>query len=59
MQKHRIEARREILDVGYLSTDRRLEDLLARPGPYLWRIYNIITEGKPLITINEYFPASL
>ncbi len=59
MQKHRIEARREILDVGYLSSDRRLEELLARPGPYLWRTYNIITQGKPLITVKEYFPASL
>jgi len=59
MQRHRIEARREILDVGYLSSYSRLEDLLARPGPYLWRTYNIITQGKPLITVKEYFSVSL
>ena len=59
MQRHRIEARREILDVGYLSSDRHLEELLACPGPYLWRTYNIITQGKPLITVKEYFSASL
>ncbi len=59
MQRHRIEARREIMDVGYLSSDCRLEELLACPGPYLWRTYNIITQGKPLITVKEYFSASL
>jgi chorismate-pyruvate lyase len=59
MQRHRIEARREIMDVGYLSSDRRLEELLVCPGPYLWRTYNIITQGKPLITVKEYFSASL
>ena len=59
MQRHRIEARREILDVGYLSSDRRLEERLACPGPYLWRTYNIITHGKPLITVKEYFSALL
>jgi beta-ribofuranosylaminobenzene 5'-phosphate synthase len=59
MQRHRIEARREIPAVGYLESDRRLEALLARPGPYLWRTYTIITHGKPLITVNEYFPISL
>ena len=42
-----------------VDSDRRLEALLARPGPYLWRTYNIITRGKPLITVNEYFPVSL
>ena len=59
MQRHRIEARREILDVGYLESDRQLEVLLARPGPYLWRVYNIITHGKPLITVKECFPVAL
>jgi beta-ribofuranosylaminobenzene 5'-phosphate synthase len=59
MQKHKIEARREIMDVGYLSSDRHLEDILARSGPYLWRTYNIITQRKPLITVKEYFPVSL
>lgn len=59
MQMHRIEARREIQDVGYLESNRQLEVLLARPGPYLWRVYNIITHGKPLITVKEYFPVAL
>jgi len=59
LQRHRIEARREIIDVGYLSNDRHLEKLLARPGPYLWRTYNIITQGKPLIMVKEYFSTSL
>ncbi len=59
MQRHRIEARREIQDVGYLESNRRLEVLLARPGPYLWRVYNIITDGKPLITVKECFPVAL
>ena len=59
MQRHRIEARREILDVGYLESDRQLEVLLACPGPYLWRVYNIITRGKPLITVKECFSVAL
>lgn len=58
LQRYRIEARREIIDVGYLSSDRHLEELLACPGPYLWRTYNIITQGKPLIMVKEYFSAS-
>ncbi len=59
MQKYRVEARRELIDVGYLDSDSRLEELLARPPPYLWRAYNIITRDKPLITIREYFSISL
>ena len=59
IQRHRIEARRDILDVGYLSSASYLEELLTCPGPYLWRTYNIITQGKPLITVKEYFSASL
>ncbi|MFZ2071928.1 MAG: chorismate pyruvate-lyase family protein [Halobacteriota archaeon] len=59
MQKYRIEARREILDVGYLDSDISLEELLVRPPPYLWRAYNIITRGKPLITVKEYFSTVL
>ncbi len=58
MQKYRIEARREILDVGYIDNERNLEELLARPPPYLWRSYNIITQRKPLITVKEYFSTS-
>lgn len=59
MQKYRIEARREIRDVGYLERDHQLELLLACPGPYLWRVYNIITHGKPLITVKECFSVAL
>jgi beta-ribofuranosylaminobenzene 5'-phosphate synthase len=59
MQRHRIEARREILAVGYLERDRPLEVLLACPGPYLWRVYTIITRGEPLITVKECFSVAL
>lgn len=59
MRRYRIEARREILTVGLVARSRRLRNLLAQPGPYLSRTYNIITEEKPLITISEFFPASL
>jgi beta-ribofuranosylaminobenzene 5'-phosphate synthase len=59
MQRHRIEARREILDVGYLERDSQLEKLLGCSGPYLWRVYTIISQGKPLITVREYFPVAL
>jgi len=59
MQKYRIEARREILDVGYQEREHRLESLFQCSSPFLWRIYNIITGGKVLITVKEYFPVSL
>ncbi len=59
MQKYRMEARREILDVGYLERSQQLESLLQCNAPFLWRVYNIITEGKALITIKEFFPRSL
>ncbi len=59
MQKYRIEARREILDVGYLEQDRQLETLLGCTAPFLWRVYNIITEGKALITVKEFFPRAI
>lgn len=58
MRAHRIEARREILEVGYLDSDPVLGSLLRTPGPYIWRRYNIITGGKPLITIRESLPVS-
>jgi len=59
MRAHRIEARREMLEVGYLESDPVLEDLLRVSGPYIWRRYNIITRGKPLITIRESLPVRL
>lgn len=59
MRKYRVEARREILTVGLVAKSRRLHGILSQPGPYLYRTYNIITEDKPLITISEFFPASL
>ncbi len=59
MQEHRIEARREVLEVGCLTTDPGLEALLEQPGPYLWRTYNIVMEEKPLITITESFAIRL
>ncbi len=59
LEKYRIEARREILDVGYLESEPRLEALLQCSAPFLWRLYNIITRGEVLITVKEYFPVSL
>jgi len=58
LQKHRIEARREILDVGCKEEDREIRSFLRAPGPYLWRTYNIITQKHPLITITESFSAA-
>jgi beta-ribofuranosylaminobenzene 5'-phosphate synthase len=59
MQKHRMEARREVLEVGYKAREPALSELMGREGPYLWRVYNIIVRGKPLITIEESFPIEL
>jgi len=59
MQKHKIEARREIIDVGLMPTSTWLGRLLGLEGPYLFRTYNIITEERPLIVISEFFAASL
>ena len=59
IQKHRIEARRELMGVGLLKEDADLQGLLRQRGPYIWRSYRIITRGKPLITIRESFSTSL
>jgi beta-ribofuranosylaminobenzene 5'-phosphate synthase len=59
MEKHRIEARRELIGVGLLETDEFLEKLLHQPGPFIWRSYNIITREAPLITIRESFSGSI
>ncbi len=59
VQKHRMETRREMLNVRYLGRNARLCSLLEHPGPYLSRAYNIISDEKPLITITEYFPTAL
>jgi beta-ribofuranosylaminobenzene 5'-phosphate synthase len=59
MEKHRIEARRELIDVGLLENDDSLEKLLHRPGPFIWRSYNIINREEPLITIRESFSESI
>ena len=58
MRAHKIEARREILEVGYLENDQTLRSLLQTQGPYIWRRYNIITTGRPLITIRESLAVS-
>lgn len=57
LQKYRIEARREILEVGCKEQDPEIQGFLRAPGPYLWRTYNIITQRYPLITITESFSA--
>lgn len=57
LQEHQIEARREILEVGFKEQDEEVRGLLRKGGPYLWRTYNIITENRPLIMITETFSA--
>jgi len=59
IQKHGIESRRELMEIGLIERDECLGKLLRCPGPYIWRSYNIITKELPLITIRESLPASL
>jgi len=55
LQAHKIESRRTLVSAGYRASSRRMQRLLCDPGPYLWRTYNILAKGKPLITITETF----
>jgi beta-ribofuranosylaminobenzene 5'-phosphate synthase len=59
MEKYQIEARRELIGIGLLDANASLEKLLHRPGPFIWRSYNIITREEPLITIRETFAESI
>ncbi len=58
MQRHHIEARRELDDVRACRADPVISSTLGifRQEPLLSRKYRIITGGKPLIAIRETFP---
>jgi beta-ribofuranosylaminobenzene 5'-phosphate synthase len=59
LKKHAIESRREILTIGVRGSDTTITRVLGnRPGPFLFRRYKIIRAGKPLMLIEEFFPAS-
>ncbi len=58
MQKHRIEARRELSDVRVCRAGTGISGVFGifRHEPLLSRRYRIITRGEPLIAIRETFP---
>ncbi|NTV00806.1 MAG: DUF98 domain-containing protein, partial [Methanoregulaceae archaeon] len=59
LKKHAVESRREILRIGIRESDDTISRALGeRPGPFLFRSYKIIQAGKPLMLIEEFFPAS-
>jgi beta-ribofuranosylaminobenzene 5'-phosphate synthase len=59
LKRHAIESRREISKIGMRGTDDAISRALGgRPGPFLFRSYTIIRAGKPLMLIEEFFPAS-
>ena len=60
MQKHHLEARRELEEVRACRADPAISRILGifRHEPLLSRKYHIITGGKPLIAIRETFPYS-
>ena len=59
LKKHAIESRREIITIGVRGLDDTITRVLGnRPGPFLFRSYKIIRAGKPLMLIEEFFPAS-
>ncbi|MBT8507728.1 beta-ribofuranosylaminobenzene 5'-phosphate synthase [Methanomicrobiaceae archaeon CYW5] len=60
MQKHHLEARRELKEVRACRADPAISGILGifRHEPLLSRKYHIITGGKPLIAIRETFPYS-
>ncbi len=59
MQRHHIEARRELDEVRACRADHTISGTLGtfRHEPLLSRKYRIITGGKPLIAIRETFPS--
>ncbi|MDH7593513.1 MAG: beta-ribofuranosylaminobenzene 5'-phosphate synthase [Methanomicrobiales archaeon] len=61
MKRHRIEARREISAMEVLHADEELSKVLGiyQDEPLLSRRYCIIRHDKPLISIQEVFPARL
>lgn len=59
LQKYRMETRREITDAGIVKADEQLSMLFSVPlnDPLLSRHYRIIHRNRPLISIEEIFPA--
>lgn len=59
--RHRIEIRRELSEVAVVGADILLSRTfgIARGAPLLCRRYTIIHGGKPLIAIEERFPAAM
>jgi beta-ribofuranosylaminobenzene 5'-phosphate synthase len=59
LQKYRMETRREITDAGIVKADEQLSVLFSVPmnDPLLSRHYRIIHQNRPLISIEEIFPA--
>ena len=60
LARHRIEARREILDARIVAAGSEHARIFGifRGEPLLSRRYQIIHRGEPLIAIEEQFPAS-
>ncbi|MDI6718027.1 MAG: beta-ribofuranosylaminobenzene 5'-phosphate synthase [Methanomicrobiales archaeon] len=60
MQRHRIEARREITGFGIRPADEQLSSVFSifRNEPLITRSYHIVHQEKPLIAIEEVFPYS-
>jgi beta-ribofuranosylaminobenzene 5'-phosphate synthase len=59
--RHRMETRRELADVGLVPAGDALGRIFGIPAdaPVLCRRYVIIYDGKPLIAIEERFPAAM
>ncbi len=59
--RHRMETRRELSAVGVVQAGMELGETFALPAdaPVLCRRYTIIHGGKPLISIEERFPAAM
>ncbi|MDD1679839.1 MAG: chorismate pyruvate-lyase family protein [Methanomicrobiales archaeon] len=60
LRSHHIESRREILDLSVQPADGELSAVfgICAGEPVLTRHYHIIREKKPLISIQEFLPAS-
>jgi beta-ribofuranosylaminobenzene 5'-phosphate synthase len=60
LRSHHIESRREILDLSVRPADGELSAVfgICSGEPVLSRRYHIIREAKPLISIQEFLPAS-
>ena len=61
MEKHSMESRRELLGFDWLKADAAFAEIFGFlvDSILLKRKYNIIHQGKPLISITEMFPSNL